>query len=255
MPSAVGRPGLAPSANEISFVDDREGWFLQGFQPATGCQQQGYQLWHTADAGSTWTSVSVDLGGTVPGGPLFFACKRVIAFGDRLRGVVVAVARDTSPTMYRTADGGITWTSTRLAAPPDFQTDFEGYALEPGELRWFGSTILLETRATVPQRRFIYRSTDGGATWSHVASASVNGSLGFVTASRWLQIALPDSHEETTDTGATWHRFVSDYSQAAGVPPVVVFADASVGYATVRGSIQRTTDGGAHWTAIKTPGT
>jgi photosystem II stability/assembly factor-like uncharacterized protein len=34
-----------------------------------------------------------------------------------------------------------------------------------------------------------------------------------------------------------------------------VFGDANVGYATVRGSIQRTTDGGAHWTAIKTPGT
>ena len=34
-----------------------------------------------------------------------------------------------------------------------------------------------------------------------------------------------------------------------------VFGDASVGYATVRGAIQRTTDGGAHWITIKTPGT
>ena len=33
------------------------------------------------------------------------------------------------------------------------------------------------------------------------------------------------------------------------------FGDATTGYATVRGSLQRTTDGGAHWTAIKTPGT
>ncbi len=37
--------------------------------------------------------------------------------------------------------------------------------------------------------------------------------------------------------------------------PFVVFGDAEVGYATVRGSIQRTVDGGAHWERIDTPGT
>jgi hypothetical protein len=46
---------------------------------------------------------------------------------------------------------------------------------------------------------------------------------------------------------------VSDYSQAAAIPPVVIFADPMVGYATVRGSIQRTGDGGAHWTLLRTP--
>ena len=35
----------------------------------------------------------------------------------------------------------------------------------------------------------------------------------------------------------------------------VVFGDASVGYATARGSIQRTTDGGATWAQLRTPGT
>jgi hypothetical protein len=34
-----------------------------------------------------------------------------------------------------------------------------------------------------------------------------------------------------------------------------VFADDQVGYATVRGQIQLTLDGGLHWTEIKTPGT
>jgi hypothetical protein len=35
----------------------------------------------------------------------------------------------------------------------------------------------------------------------------------------------------------------------------VVFADDRVGYATVRGLIQRSQDGGAHWSAIRSPGT
>jgi len=50
-------------------------------------------------------------------------------------------------------------------------------------------------------------------------------------------------------------RYTTDYSQAAPIAPQIVFGDAMVGYATVRGEIQRTTDGGAHWTKIKTPGT
>ena len=70
--------------------------------------------------------------------------------------------------------------------------------------------------------------------------------LGLGTSARW---------RETTDGGTTWHDFASDYRQVAPVGPDMVFADASVGYAIFRGQIQRTTDGGAHWSAVKTPGT
>jgi photosystem II stability/assembly factor-like uncharacterized protein len=76
-----------------------------------------------------------------------------------------------------------------------------------------------------------------------------------VTTTRWLQIGTPSSSKETTDGGATWHALTTDYSQAAPIAPEIVFADPLVGYATVRGGIQRTVDGGAHWVGIKTPGT
>jgi len=79
--------------------------------------------------------------------------------------------------------------------------------------------------------------------------------VAFVTESRWLQVILPGQSVETTDAGRSWHAYASDYGQAAPVSPQVVFGDASVGYATVRGSIQRTEDGGLHWKYIKTPGT
>jgi len=49
--------------------------------------------------------------------------------------------------------------------------------------------------------------------------------------------------------------FAVSPSQAAPVAPQTTFGDSLVGYATVRGSIQRTVDGGAHWVMIKTPGT
>jgi photosystem II stability/assembly factor-like uncharacterized protein len=115
----------------------------------------------------------------------------------------------------------------------------------------------MEATAGPPVFHFVFRSTDRAATWSYIATApaSTEGNIAFVTSSRWITIGAPGAAQQTTDSGGTWHPYPTDYSQAAPIPPDIVFGDAMVGYATVRGVIQRTTDGGAHWTALKTPGT
>ena len=51
------------------------------------------------------------------------------------------------------------------------------------------------------------------------------------------------------------HPYATTYAQAAPIPPTITFGSAQVGYATVRGAIQQTLDGGATWSAIATPGT
>jgi photosystem II stability/assembly factor-like uncharacterized protein len=125
----------------------------------------------------------------------------------------------------------------------------------PGRPRAFGSVVLLDASGG-QQSKDVFRSTDGGATFSFASKVpTFEGTVAFVTATRWLQIATSSSSKETTDGGVSWHAFTTDYSQAAPFAPDVVFGDGSVGYATVRGAIQRTIDGGAHWTTIKTPGT
>src|SRR5438309_7356685 len=107
-----------------------------------------------------------------------------------------------------------------------------------------------------PATHYIYRSIDGAASWSFVTTAPPSdGFVIFVTVTRWITISAPGDSKETTDGGITWHAFATDYSQGAPIAPDIVFGDAQGGYATVRGAIQRTTDGGAHWTTIKTPGT
>jgi len=74
-------------------------------------------------------------------------------------------------------------------------------------------------------------------------------------ATRRIQVLLPGQSQETTDAGATWHAFAADYGQAGPTPPVVIFPDPEVGYATnSRGGFQRTVDGGLHWRSLKTPG-
>ncbi len=120
----------------------------------------------------------------------------------------------------------------------------------PGQVHAFGAALL------VSAGRYVFRSTDGGATWSYLAATPEgSASIAFVTATRWLELIVPGQSRETRDAGASWHAYASDYSQAAPVAPEVVFADAQVGYATVRGGLKRTADGGLHWVALHTPGT
>jgi photosystem II stability/assembly factor-like uncharacterized protein len=161
------------------------------------------------------------------------------------------------PVIYRTADGGGTWTASRtLADPPGATTGPGGFELQPERVRAFGSTLLVPVLG--PTARYVYRSTDGGATWTYAATApNPQSPLAFLTDTRWLLLAIPGPSQMSTDAGKTWQPFQTDYQQAAPIIPELVFGDASVGYATIpsRGSIQRTVDGGAHWTAIKTPGT
>jgi photosystem II stability/assembly factor-like uncharacterized protein len=250
-------PPIAPA--EVTFIDDREGWAMVPTggccvaPPAGGQCGAPVMLSHTTDGGMTWQEL-VPTGLTPPG-----PCKSTIRFADPQRGFIAAYDPAGSPAVYRTVDGGRSWTvPSRLPDPPGFTTRAAQRAiLGVRQVNVFGTTLLLHAAATDPAPAYyVYRSTDSGATWVYASTPPDRTQpVTFVTATRWLQIAAPGDSKETTDGGASWHAFATDYQQAAPIAPTIVFGDAQTGYATVRGAIQRTIDGGAHWTAIKTPGT
>jgi len=235
-------PGIA--RGQVSFLGDREGWLGASGPASVRCPEATLVLWRTTDAGDTWTQVTTrDAGGAL--------CAGTVSFVSPTTGFLGGARSNGGVTLYRTDDGGGTWRAA--AALPGI--DAAGGALSLGTVRAFGSTLLLVTNPfAAPQsqgRRIVYRSTDGGATWSRLAETGA--SLGLASASRWIVLDAPGESRESTDAGATWHPFVTDYSQASPIPPVVHFAGANVGYATTRSTIQRTIDGGVHWTRIPTP--
>ena len=238
---------------DISFVNDREGWITAPGSPAAQCQSQSVAVWHTADGAATWERIYQSDFTTDT------MCKGGLSFADVQRGWMTLFSNSVAARFSRTADGGKTWTRTAaLPDPPGFTTQEGGFTLRPARVRAFGTTLLVSASGQTQSTgaTYTFRSTDEGTTWRYVSTApSPFGPAVFITATRWIQLADPSSYVETTDAGASWHPFTTDYGQAAPVAPDVVFGDAQVGYATVRGSIQRTTDGGAHWSAIKTPGT
>ena len=247
-------PGNFPHP-EISFIDDHQGWFATGGVPETQCNGAGTTVWHTSDAGTTWRQVA----SVGPGSSAFRQCKEGLSFVDGMHGFLGAWDANSAPTIYRTADGGITWAPSTLPDPPGFVTQGGGFALRPGLVKGFGNTLLIPAWGMQPgaqmESEYIFRSVDGGASWTYLASAGQGiNNVTFLTESRWLKISTDGSALETTDAGKTWHSYASDYQDAAGVSSVFVFGDSLVGYGTVRGGIRRTVDGGLHWALIKTPG-
>lgn len=243
---------------EIGFISDTEGWLALPGQPGTQCTFQPIGLAHTVDAAAKW-DVLVDAAASSTAGLADRQCKERLVFADAQRGFLSAYDPNSAPIIYRTGDGGRTWIASRpLPDPPGFTTVGAGIALRAGRVRAFGTTALVDASGQMNGRlvSYVFRSLDGGASWSYLVTLpNGEGAFAFVSATRWLQIAAPSASTETTDGGATWHAFTTDYSQAAPIAPEIVFADSPVGYATVRGAIQRTADGGAHWSLIKTPGT
>ena len=245
-PLPVSRPGVGP---EISFVDDQNGWYSTSGSPETQCNGQLAAIWRTTDGGATWQLLNT-------AGISTSQCKEGLSFVDPTHGFLAAWDDNHRPTIYRTADGGKSWAGATLPDPPGSATQGGGVALRAGLVRSFGSTLLVSALGN-QAAPYVFRSTDGGATWGAIAQGALSGAndIVFVTASRWLQLIAIDQSLETTDSGRTWHPYSTDYSQAAPIAPLIVFGDSLIGFATVRGSIQRTVDGGFHWVVIQTPGT
>lgn len=251
--SWIERTLPAPVTNPaIAFVSDSEGWMVLAGPPGTQCQQQAIGFAHTTDGAATWQAV-------MPTGIAPAQCKENLVFPDAQHGFLSAWDPNSAPVIYRTGDGAKTWAASKpLPDPPGFTTTSAGFTLRAGAVNAFGQALLVEAvgQTIGGQRRSVFISGDGGASWTFVSDApDPDSSVVFATGARWFQLPAGAIPKETTDSGASWHAFATDYTQAAPVAPVVVFGDEQTGYATVRGAIKRTIDGGAHWTTIRTPGT
>lgn len=243
---------------ELSFADDRHGWLFRPGAPATQCQAQGIAMWRTTDGGATWEKLPpvVNVVESLPG-ISESQCKENLSFVDPTHGFLSAWDPNSRPSIYWTADGGNSWTaSAPLPDPPDQQTSPGGFSLRPQGVERRGD--VLAAGATGWQHMYVYRSTDGGATWTYAAmipNARDVGSIAFLDATHWWVSAEDVTAPFTADAGATWQSASGILQFAAPFAPAIVFADTQVGYATVRGLIKRTLDGGAHWVDIQTPGT
>jgi photosystem II stability/assembly factor-like uncharacterized protein len=169
--------------DNIAFADSVHGWAVSNGERDTMMQVI------TTDAGVSWTKVPTHF-------PSMRPTLNSMFFFDTLRGWVTLNNRETSPPgnaqIVRTTNGGISWLSSSSA-----QTWVSGVSFFDGRLGYsvdaFGGTV--------------FRSTDGGATWSKVTAptavanltdvwTSPNGKMGWIVGDQQAWV--------TGDKGAHW---------------------------------------------------
>jgi photosystem II stability/assembly factor-like uncharacterized protein len=256
-------PGPLPS-----FLSSARPWFPDG--------QTGYYGYgggfviRTADAGATWSQVSSGYGrslndvarladGTMlaagEGGTLLRSADgmqpwqlqpalsqaHLVALATvGSTGVVVA---DEDARVYRSDDGGATWTPGASSAPGLDATDIHFSSLTEGWMVGSGFSVSA-----------LFRTTDGGDSWTPITGpAGLWVAIDFEGQSGWI-VNIGGPFRRTVDGGETWVE--DDLPDPTGFLSVtdLDFFDESVGYAVgQRGYVARSADGGVTWDILPTP--
>ncbi len=196
IPGTMGSDTTLAFSN-ISAISATEAWVaMHRFGNTTG---GGGGLFHTIDAGLTWTQSNAT---TIFNSASF---PNFVHFKDAMNGVAGGNVNDGYFEIYKTSDGGTTWTRTPQANFPALPANvsigwFNGYCVI-GNTIWFGSN-----------RGKMYKSIDYGTTWT-IANVSAS------TSDRVYEIAFNDNamngvcHTRsgsttklfaTSDGGLTW---------------------------------------------------
>jgi photosystem II stability/assembly factor-like uncharacterized protein len=197
-----------------SFINDNEGWLADN----------GGILWHTSNAGQSWSSVFIEK---------YFTR---LQFTDALNGFGI-----TADAAYKTMDGGNTWSILSL----------------PGSIS--NSLYFLDDNTGfITGNKTIYKTTNSGTTWTTILTNGasftdyyfINASLGIATAN---DNDLYQSIWRTTDGGLNW---TNVFDEPNYLMNSIWFTDENTGWAAgsydqiglgQEPQIIHTTDGGLTW--------
>jgi photosystem II stability/assembly factor-like uncharacterized protein len=195
-------PPAAPA--DLEFADPRHGWLVIDLGAAMG--HLPYILWRTTDGGAHWTRAAYDTfqtrsHGAFPG----CDCSRAITFRDPVDGWSTGAPFATPQQLwlYRTADGGRTWTHQALSGLGRHQI------AETFPPRFVGGGIgYLPVRLDAGQPHAaidVYRTGDGGRTWHATSRVRIHAIATSVAAlARYLWIADGSVVYRSSDGGARW---------------------------------------------------
>ncbi len=195
-------------------------------------------VYRSNDAGATWTKVGALPIAANVGGEIRISC----ATATRCLIAVPPTDYDshantygTQSTVYRTDDGGATFTTV---------------ARNMNDAAFFSPTRAV----AVGERGRISVSDDGGATWTPVVQPMPTWAERVrANPNDFAWVWNPRGQVATTnDRGDTWHNSTIDTTNGL---TGVWFADSANGFAVRSGKVLRTTDAGANWTPLSTPAT
>lgn len=151
---------------------------------------------------------------------------------------------DDTMRVYRTHDGGLTWTDSSAGLPgSEASAHTIAYWEEDPDVVLLGTYKGNDASHQFGEGIGMYRSTDGGASWNLVSALPVTDIAWLEPAGGTIWAATNDGVWSTADGGATWTR-------AAGADGVMLSVDfvGDLGLAyNNNATVYRTDDGGQTW--------
>jgi photosystem II stability/assembly factor-like uncharacterized protein len=182
-------PTAAYRVSSLEFVDASTGWVVVEF--ASG----GYAILHTEDGGLTWSRQL-----TVAGQ----GHSHYLKFFDTAVGLFGLIG--TTPQLFRTSDGGRSWTSRPV---PKVAGSVLSWSWVDS---YFGWVLVSGTSATSPLPAYLYRTEDGGISWQNLGVPAPAPDQVFQVdfsyfTTGWLSSANGGAYAyKTGDYGQSWSR-------------------------------------------------
>ena len=220
---------------KAQFVNERTGWIV------------GPRVFRTQDGGNSWKMIRADGPGTIVTETIDNEQRRVQFVDER-----VGFFLDRKRVIYKTQDGGETWSITVSPAVQDEKENFHTiFFLSPTKGWVLGKNV--------------YRTDDGAVTWTRLGPTPLEDNTrtekpaiadGYPPAVSFLNDRIVvlvrkdgDVHR-SEDGGATWRRVWSVNNFLTNVR----FLNDKAGWLVgANGFAGRTTDGGVTWEQVKTP--
>lgn len=241
-------------SGDMVFTDESSGWMMASLGVAAG--SMAVSIYRTEDGGATWTQTYTndpnlaDAGDSLPLGGIKNNLTPLDADTAWVGGVIYAPE---TFYLYKTTDGGVTWTPQTLPAAPGMQnTDL---AIDHGPIFTSPSEAILPIRFTgdITQTGF-YATHDAGVNWEFVTFLPGAGTVDFVSSSDGF-FWTGEQFFFTVDGAQTW----------TTINPDTLFADSFAGMDFVNTrtgwvwtydangnyGLYKTTDGGTTWFSME----
>ncbi len=238
------------SAGDMEFMDENNGWMMADL--GVGAGSMAIAIFQTTDGGATWTRTYTNdpslegAGDTLPLGGIKVMMVPLDMNTAWVGGVVYSSG---STYLFRTDDGGKTWSQVTMMLPANAQSS----ELTIEQVKFFSPTqgFLVIRLTSTTQETIVFTTSDGGETWDPAPASLPNSGVLEIPSAQEIIFYYNNQFYVTKDAAQTFE--IVDPNIAFGESLTdMSFANASTGWVittspTNQRTFYKTTDGGLTW--------
>ncbi len=238
------------SAGDMEFLDENNGWMMADL--GIGAGSMAIAIFHTNNGGETWSRTYTNdpniegAGDTLPLGGIKVTMVPLDMNSAWVGGVIYSSG---STYLFRTDDGGKTWSQVTMMLPANAQSS----ELTIEQVKFFSPTqgFLVIRLTSTTQETIVFTTSDGGETWDPAPASLPNSGVLEIPSAQEMIFYYNNQFYVTKDAAGTFE--IIDPSIAFGESLTdMSFANASTGWVittspTNQRTLYKTTDGGLTW--------